>query len=64
MWTTKQTILFWAGFELFHALSHVVIAILGDTPVRYFKLSEKWNTAAIVVNGVICIALIVWASRL
>lgn len=67
MWTKRELLLFLAGFELFHTISHIVIAKLGDTPVKVYFPEEtwrKWNFWTIIVNGVITLGLLIWASKI
>lgn len=67
MWSKRDWVLFFAGFEAFHTLSHVVIAYLGTTPIRYLYPAGGWqgvNTAVILVNLAITIALVYWAGAL
>ena len=66
MWTKKELILFLAGAEAFHTLSHIFIAYLKILPIKF--LSIKWtqqlNLFAIIANALITLGLIYWAHTL
>ncbi len=66
MWTKREVIIFFAGVEAFHTLSHLAMAVSGTLPVRFFgfTVSAGLNAWAIVVNAAITAALVWWASRL
>lgn len=65
MLTLKNVLIFFAGFEAYHALMHVMLPFLVDLPLQMkgFVLTPSLNTWGIVVNGIIALALLWWASR-
>jgi hypothetical protein len=58
-------LLFLAGGEAFHTISHVIIAFSGILPLPVFGIdfTQNFNYFAIVTNGLITIALLWWASK-
>jgi hypothetical protein len=65
MWTKREIIIFFAGFEAFHTLSHLALAVSGQLPMRLFgfNVSAELNVWAIVVNAAITAVLVAWASK-
>ena len=65
MWTKREVIIFFAGVEAFHTLSHLAMGVSGQLPMRVFgfTLTAGRNAWAIVVNAVITAALLWWASK-
>ncbi len=63
MWTKREIIIFFVGFEAFHTLSHLSLSVSGQLPMRVFGFPPGRNAWAIVVNVVITAALLWWASR-
>ena len=66
MWTKREVIIFFAGFEAFHTLSHLTLSVSGQLPMRVlgFTLTAGRNAWAIAVNAAITAALLWWARRL
>jgi len=66
MWTKREVIIFLAGVEAFHTLSHLTLSVSGQLPMRVFgfTLTAGRNAWAIVVNAAITAALLWWAGRL
>jgi hypothetical protein len=65
MLTLKNVLIFFAGFECYHALNHAILPFLVDLPLQLkgFVLTPSLNTWGIVINGIIALALLGWASR-
>lgn len=63
MWTTKEILLFFAGAEAFHTLSHVFFALSGMLPIRFWGITwtQQSNIIAIVVNAAVTAGLLWWA---
>jgi hypothetical protein len=66
MCTLREAIIFVAGAEFFHTLSHVFINFYVTLPImtKFFELTTSMNHMAILVNGVITVLLIIWAMKL
>ena len=66
MWTKREIVIFFAGVEAFHTLSHLALSVSVQLPMRVFgfNVTTGRNAWAIVVNAVITAALLWWASRL
>lgn len=64
MWTNKEIIIFLAGAEAFHTLSHIFFAVSGTLPVKFWgiKWDQQRNLWAIVINAAITVGLLWWAS--
>ena len=66
MWTKREVIIFFAGVEAFHTLSHLTLSISGQLPMRLFgfTVTTGLNAWAIAVNAAITAVLLWWAGRL
>lgn len=66
MWSKKDFIIFFAGVEAFHTVSHAIVAITGVLPLQFAFITwtQQLNIIAIVVNALITAGLLWWASRL
>lgn len=66
MWDKRDIILFLAGAEAFHTLTHIVLALSDSLPIRFFSLSwtKQLNMIGIVINALITALLIWWVSIL
>lgn len=64
----RDWVIFFAGFEAFHTISHIIIAFSINLPfaTNYFVLTSTLNTWAIAINAVITVVLIglaKWLSK-
>lgn len=66
MISLRDVVIFLAGMEFLHTLSHIFMAFFVTLPVdfKFVVLTPTMNTWAIFVNAAITIALLWWASRL
>ena len=66
MFTTKELVIFFAGAEAFHTISHILIGYLHILPIKLFSITwtQQLNFWAILINAVITALLLWWASRL
>ncbi len=66
MFTTKELVIFFAGAEAFHTISHILIGYLHILPIKLFSITwtQQLNFWAIIINAVITALLLWWASRL
>lgn len=62
----RDVVIFFAGAEFFHTLSHVILPYFVHLPLEtsIMTLTSSINTAAILINGIITIALLWWAKKL
>lgn len=62
----RDWILFAAGAEAFHALSHITIYFAGILPMKFLFIewTPQLNLVGIVVNGLIALGLLWWADQL
>ena len=63
--TKREVVIFFAGVEAFHTLSHLVLSVSGQLPMRVFGFNDTagLNVWAIVVNAAVTVALFWWASK-
>ena len=66
MWTTKEIVIFLAGGQAFHTLSHILICFTHILPTKVWGITwdKKLNLFAIVLNAVITAAFVWWANKL
>lgn len=66
MWSKKDFIIFFAGVEAFHTISHIIVAATGVLPLQFTFITwtQQLNIIAIIVNAIITGGLLWWASRL
>lgn len=62
----RDVVIFFAGAEFFHTLSHIILPYFINLPVdmKFMLLTPTINTLAIIINAVITVALLWWAHRL
>lgn len=60
MWQAKEIIIFFAGAEAFHTLTHIVISFSGILPVKFFFINwdQRLNLFAIISNAVMTALLL------
>ncbi len=58
-------LIFLAGAEAFHTLSHILLAYSGTLPVQIFGYDwgANANFWAIIINALITVGLLYWAKR-
>ncbi|MFV0339867.1 MAG: hypothetical protein ACK5MA_04435 [Parachlamydiaceae bacterium] len=61
----RDIVVFFAGFQTFHTLSHLLIAFTINLPLqtKYMTLTSTMNTWAIFVNGIITLVLF-WLAKI
>jgi len=66
MCSKRDIIIFLAGAQAFHLLSHVLFMVSGILPIKIFgfTLTRENNTIITVINIIITVGLIWWASIL
>lgn len=62
----RDFVVFLAGAEFFHTLSHVLLPYFMTLPVdmKVTALTAEMNMWAIFINGIITLLLLWWAHRL
>ncbi len=65
MYSKREWIIFFIGFEAFHTLSHLLISFNGVLPITFFgfTITKSFNMFAILINLVITIGLYIWAEK-
>lgn len=63
MFSLRDLIIFLAGAEFFHTLSHIFLAFYVQFPMKmkFMTMSSKMNVWAIIINAIITLVLIGWA---
>lgn len=62
----RDVVIFLAGAEFFHTLTHAILPFFVKLPltISYITFTSSMNTWVIIINAVVTIALLWWASRL
>lgn len=62
----RDVVVFLAGAEFFHTLSHIILPYFITLPLNMniMMFTSSLNTGAIVINALITIVLLWWASRI
>lgn len=62
----RDIVIFAAGAEAFHTLSHILISFSNTLPLHFFSytFTGHMNIAAIILNGLITVGLVYWAHCL
>lgn len=67
MWSLRDSLIFVAGAEAFHTLVHFTFSVLGILPLKWvwgIELTSQLNIVLMIVNALITIGLLYWASSL
>lgn len=66
MWSKKEIVIFCAGAQAFHTLSHIIISMTGTLPIHVFGMivTQQFNLYAIIINAVVTVGLLWWSSKL
>jgi hypothetical protein len=66
MFSRRDLVIFFAGFEAFHTLSHIIMQFLNILPLHlsFMTLTQQFNFFAIIINAFITVGLLWWASQL
>jgi len=68
MCSKRDVIVFFAGAEFFHTLSHLLMPYYFNFPLhlKHFEsaITKDFNTFAIICNGIITVLLLWWASSI
>lgn len=65
MFTFKNVLIFLAGAEFFHTLSHILLPYFVELPLetKVILLTSTINVWAIIINALITLLLLWWAKR-
>lgn len=66
MFSFRDFIIFLAGAEFFHTLTHILIPLFIKLPleINSFMFTQRMNFWAIILNAIITLLLLWWAARL
>jgi hypothetical protein len=66
MWSLRNIVIFLAGAEAFHTLVHMAFGASSILPIKilFYTLTPQFNLIAIIINALITLGLIWWASTL
>jgi len=66
MCNLRDIVIFIAGAEFFHTISHIVLPFFFTLPIDFgfVEFTASLNSWAILVNAAITVALLWWAKRL
>jgi hypothetical protein len=64
--TKKQWVIFFAGAEAFHTLSHIMLYFSDMLPFAFYSIqvTQQLNLWAVFINGIATILLLNWAKKL
>lgn len=65
MFSKREMIIFFAGAQTFHTISHIIMGYANVLPIQMFSINwtAQLNMYAIIINAVIMGALLWWAAR-
>lgn len=66
MLSLKNVLIFFAGAEFFHTLSHILLPFFVELPLetKIIHLTPTLNMWAIIINAIITLVLLWWAKKL
>lgn len=66
MFSLRDFVIFLAGAEFFHTLSHLLLPYFISLPldIKFIVLTTTMNIWVVAINALITIALLWWAKRL
>lgn len=62
----RDVVIFFAGAEFFHTISHLILPYFISLPIdmKFMVLTSAINIKVVFINAIITIALLWWAYRL
>jgi hypothetical protein len=65
MFSLKNVLIFLAGSEFFHTLSHILLPFFVELPLKtkVIDLTPTLNFWAIIINAIITLVLLWWANK-
>ena len=66
MFSLRDFVIFFAGAEFFHTISHIFLWYSVALPLqtKFVLITSSLNMWAVLINALITVALLWWASRL
>lgn len=66
MCSLRDAVIFFAGAEFFHTISHVLLPFFITLPIdmKVIQFTENLNVWAISINAIITVLLLLWAHKL
>lgn len=66
MFSLKSVLIFFAGAEFFHTLSHILLPFIVKLPLetKIFTFTSTLNVWAIIINVIITVVLLWWAKTM
>lgn len=66
MLKSRDIVIFFAGAEFFHTLSHIILQLSVHFPwqTKYMLITGALNNWAIMLNALATVLLLVWASKM
>lgn len=66
MFSFRDLIVFLAGAEFFHTLSHIILPFFITLPMdfKFIVLTNNINMFAIIINAIITLLLLWWSFKL
>lgn len=66
MFSFRDLIVFLAGAEFFHTLSHIILPFFITLPMdlKFIVLTNNMNMFAIIINAIITLLLLWWSYKL
>lgn len=63
---TRDILIFLAGAEAFHTLTHLIFQFARVLPIKFFSINWTYqlNMWGIIINGLITVGLFWWISKL
>jgi hypothetical protein len=65
MFSLRDVLIFFAGAQFFHTLSHILLPFFVKLPMDMagITVTETLNMWAIIINGILMIGLLWWAKK-
>lgn len=62
----REVVIFIAGAQFFHTLSHIILPYFITLPLdlKFITFTSSLNIGAILINAAITVALLWWANRI
>lgn len=60
MFTKREWIIFFAGAQSFHAISHIILSFTRSLPITFFGIAwtQPLNVIAIIINVILALLLL------
>lgn len=66
MISLRDVVIFFAGAEFFHTISHILLPFFIQLPVdmKIIEMTQTINVGAIILNAIVTLLLLWWAKKL